>query len=180
MTPWWPLALVLLLVGCMRVRPPLPVMQTVPPFTLTTAAGTPFHSDSLHGQVWVADFIFTTCDGPCPRMTSQMRQVQDALAGVPQLKLVSFTVDPEHDTPEAMAQYAKRQKADPNRWVFLTGPRQTLHSLCREAFLLGNVDGTLNHSTRFVLVDRECRVRGYYDTSEASSIPKLIGDIRSL
>jgi protein SCO1/2 len=155
-------------------------MQTVPPFSLTAETGTPFNSDLLRGQVWVADFIFTTCNGPCPRMTSQMRQVQDALTGVGHVKLVTFTVDPEHDTPEALAQYAKRQKADPNRWVFLTGSRETLHSLCREAFLLGNVDGNLNHSTRFVLVDRESRVRGYYDTSEASSIPKLIEDIRSL
>src|SRR5262249_40475936 len=152
------LAGLLLLAGCQRAREPLPIMQTVPQFALTATDGTEFRSDSLRGQVWVADFIYTTCTGPCPRMTSQMRHVQEAVAPVSNVKLVSFTVDPEHDTPEVLAQYAKRQKADPARWVFLTGPRDTLQKLCREAFLLGNVDGSLDHSTRFVLVDREGRV----------------------
>lgn len=113
-------------------------------------------------------------------MTSQMRQVQTATQGQTDVKLVSITVDPERDTPEVLAAYARRTQADSSRWNFLTGSQQDLHKLKREVFLLGNVDGELNHSTRFVLVDRQSRIRGYYDTSEPGSIKKLIADIQRL
>lgn len=170
-------SLAALLPACSRKRPPLEVFGSVPDFTLTAQTGQAFSGASLRGHVWVADFIFTTCNGPCPRMTSQMRQVQDAS---PTIKLVSFTVDPEHDTPPVLAEYARRQHADPARWTFLTGPRDTLHHLCFDAFHLGNVSGALDHSTRFVLIDRELQIRAYYDTSEASSIRTLIEDIKTL
>jgi protein SCO1 len=94
--------------------------------------------------------------------------------------LVSFTVDPKNDTPPVLAEYAKVHGASPAMWSFLTGPVATLQTLDRDAFKLGNVDGSLQHSTRFVLVDRQSRIRAYYDTSDPSSIPKLISDIREL
>jgi protein SCO1/2 len=111
-------------------------------------------------------------------MSAQMRKVQDSSA--PEVMLVSFTVDPEHDTPEVLAAYAKTFKAATTRWRFLTGPRGTLHMLCKSAFKLGDVDGQLEHSTRFVLVDRKSRIRGYYSTWEADSSKKLLADIRAV
>ena len=85
---------------------------------------------------------------------------------MPGVKLVSFTVDPKHDTPAVLAAYATRYHAEPGRWFFLTGEQAALETLCRNGFKLGDVDGSLVHSTRFVLVDRHSRVRGFYSTSE--------------
>ncbi|HEX5230113.1 MAG TPA: SCO family protein [Bryobacteraceae bacterium] len=172
-------ALALGLSGCTR-RAPLEVFSNIPRFELTSQDGKTFDSQSLRGKIWVADFIYTTCPGPCPRMTSQMREVQDAVANLPDVRLVSFTVDPANDTPPVLAAYAKLHGASPAMWSFLTGPVPTLQMLDRDAFKLGNIDGTMQHSTRFVLVDRQARVRAYFDTSDASSISKVISDVRAL
>jgi protein SCO1 len=109
-----------------------------------------------------------------------MRGVQTAVAGMPDVKLVSFTVDPKNDTPAALAAYATRYRAEPGRWFFLTGGQAALETLCRNGFKLGDVDGSLVHSTRFVLLDRLSRVRGFYSTSEDGAVPKLLHDIRTL
>ncbi|HSB15986.1 MAG TPA: SCO family protein [Bryobacteraceae bacterium] len=166
--------------GCAPKAEPLPVLGEIPEFTLTAQDGAEFHGGSLRGSVWVADFIFTTCAGPCPRMSWQMSRLQEAFSDKPDVKFVSFTVDPERDTPEVLAAYGKRYQAQAGRWYFLTGPEQALHKLNREAFKLGNVDGSLNHSTRFVLLDRQSRVRGYYDSSDADSMKQLLADLKNL
>src|SRR5579871_6239691 len=96
-----------LLAGC-AAHAGLPSYAVVPDFTLTDQNGAPFQSAAkLNDVVWVADFIFTNCGGPCPRMSSQMHQVQTALADVPNIRLVSFTVDPERDTPAVLAAYSR-------------------------------------------------------------------------
>ncbi len=171
----------MLIAACSPAPEPLAVFNTIPDFTLTAQDSTEFRSaERLRGHVWIADFIFTTCSGPCPRMSAQMKRVQDGLSGEAAVRYVSFTVDPAKDTPEALAAYAKRYGADTTRWSFLTGTREDLHALSREAFLLGDVDGSLNHSTRFVLVDREGRVRGYYGSSEPDVVEALVRDARRL
>jgi protein SCO1 len=177
--PIVPLA-ICLLTACGSPRSSLDDFGTVPEFTLTAQDGQPFSSRALQGKIWVADFIYTTCPGPCPRMTSQLREVQDAIVKLQDVKLVSFTVDPARDTPQVLAEYAKTHGASFDRWYFLTGPPATLQKLDRDAFKLGNVDGTLEHSTRFALVDRQAHIRGYYDTSESSVIPRLISGIHEL
>jgi len=168
----------LLLAGCSS-KPDLPTLGTVTPFQLTEHTKQQFDSASLKGKVWVADFMFTTCPGPCPRMSSQMHQVQMALEGEG-IQLVSFTVDPEHDTPEVLAEYGKKFKASPGVWHFLTGSQADLNHLAKDVFKLGVVDGSLEHSTRFVLVDGDGQMRGYYLTSEPNAIPRLIEDARAL
>lgn len=171
----------LLLAACSRTPEPLPVYQSIPAFQLTAQDGRPFSSAAeLSGHIWVADFIFTTCTGPCPRMSRLMKQVAEATRTLPNVRYVSFTVDPRNDTPEALAAYAKRYAADTTRWSFLTGPSADLHHLKREAFKLGNVDGSLNHSTRFVLIDATGRVRGFYGSQDDEDIPKLIAAIQQL
>jgi len=183
MGSWFSIVLVsstLALSGC-AARAGLPSYSSIPDFTLTDQNGAPFMSASeLKGRIWIADFIFTNCTGPCPRMSSQMHQVQTGLAGVNNVRLVSFTVDPERDTPPVLAAYASRFEAQPGIWFFLTGSQDALHHLSRNAFLLGDVDGNLQHSTRFVLVDRFSKIRGFYLTSEEDAIPRLIADARSL
>lgn len=173
-------ALGLSLAGCAARRAELPSYGQISDFQLMDQTNAAFHAEPvLKGQVWVADFMFTNCPGPCPRMSSQMHEVQSALAdqGV---KLVSFTVDPDRDTPEKLAKYAAYYSAKPGVWYFLTGPRETLNHLGKDVFKLGPVDGSLEHSTRFVLVDRKSHIRGYYLTSESDAIERLIADAKFL
>lgn len=177
---YWSCLFLLLLAACARKQAPLPVYGQVPEFELTSQSGQPFARQALDGKIWVADFIFTSCQGPCPRMSSKMRLIQSSLAGRPDVKLVSFTVDPERDTPPVLAEYARRYHAEPDRWVFLTGAEDKLQLLTRQAFKLGDVGGGLTHSTRFVLVDRKSRIRGYYGTEEGFSMPQLLHDITQL
>ncbi|HET8548105.1 MAG TPA: SCO family protein [Bryobacteraceae bacterium] len=166
--------------GCRR-GPALPTYNIVPDFELTDQTGRTFRSrDRLNGHVWVANFMFTTCMGPCPRMSSQLKRIRDATADFPGRRLVSFTIDPRRDTPDVLAQYGRRFGADPASWALLTGPQNELHNLSRNVFMLGDVDGRLEHSTRFVLIDRESRVRNYYDSSDPGSIRQLIADMRAL
>lgn len=167
------------LAGC-TAQASLPSYSTVPSFTLTDQDGKTFNSASvLDGHVWIADFMYTTCPGPCPRMSSQMRQIQTSL-GSKDVRLISLTVDPAHDTPQVLAQYAQHYSAKPGVWYFLTGPAATLQHLDRDVFHLGDVDGSLEHSTRFILVDRKSRVRGFYLTSEKDAIDRVIEDAKRL
>jgi protein SCO1/2 len=173
--------LLAILAACGPPRAELPRYNTVPPFVLTDQAGREFSSAAaLAGRVWVADFIFTTCTGPCPRMSARMYRLQQDTSGLDGLTLVSFTVDPDTDTPPVLAAYAAKFQADASRWFFLTGARETLHRLNRDVFMLGDVGDKLDHSTRFVLVDRKGAVRGYYLSSDADAMRRLTADIRSL
>ncbi|HZT33832.1 MAG TPA: SCO family protein [Bryobacteraceae bacterium] len=174
----WVLAALLALPGCARREPPLPVLGQVPDFQLTAHTGQPFDRKLLEGRVWVADFIFTSCGSSCPMMSAKMRQVQSKVS--PEVDLVSFTVDPEHDTPPVLADYAKRFGAQPGRWYFLTGDRARLNALSFDTFKLNSVDGSLTHSTRFVLVDRRGRIRGYYGTVDDQGLGDLLRDIGRL
>ena len=176
-------AAVLVLAGCAATapEPELERLSTIGDFMLTSQSGEPFVSSAeLAGNIWIADFIFTTCTGPCPRMSAWMARIQEDLADIPNLRLVSFTVDPENDTPEVLAEYATRYRAEPGRWFLLTGPMEKLHDLKRNHFLLGDVDLSLNHSTRFALVDAEGFVRGYYLSAETEQMEKLMADARRL
>jgi protein SCO1/2 len=169
----------LLLAACVSVKP-LPVLGQVPQFQLTRATGQPFDSHSLDNHLWVANFIFTNCTGPCPMMSHQMRGIQNSTGGTPELKLVSFTVDPANDTPPVLAAYAAHFKADPERWFFLTGEMARLNDLGLNAFRLNSVDGSLSHSTRFVLVDGRRQIRGYYLSNDDGFPKNLLHDIRAL
>jgi protein SCO1/2 len=171
-------AAALILASCRST--PLPVYGAVPDFTLTAQSGEPFRGASLDGSVWVADFFFTHCTGPCPRMSSRFRRLEKSFPARNDLKLVSFTVDPERDDAAVLAEYARRFGAEPGRWFFLTGPMPELNRMSRTVFMLGNVDGQLDHSTRFVLVDRKRQIRGFYRSEESDSMEQLTRDIRAL
>ncbi len=169
------------LLGCSPNHPSLPVYDHVPPFVLTAQTGQTFDSaQMLNGKVWVADFIFTSCMGPCPRLTQTMRWVQKQTSGIPDVHFVSFTVDPKNDTPPALAEYARRFGADTANWTFLTGPMDALHKVGRHSLKVNEIEGELSHSTRFVLVDRRGNIRGYYDTGAEGELDKLVAAIREL
>jgi len=171
------LALALPLAGCLKTN--LPEFGTVPAFSLTAQDGAGFFSERrLRGKTWVAAFFFTTCNGPCPRMTAQMRKVQDATRDIADVALVSFSIDPQTDTPARLGEYAARFKADHARWSFLTGDEAEIRKLGVDVFHLADPQEKLAHSTRFALVDRKGRIRGYYDTALAGAIPEIVEDIR--
>jgi protein SCO1/2 len=158
----------------------LPIQGKVAPFTLTNQDGQPFGTEQLTGRVWIADFFFTNCPGPCPRMSTLMGDIQRQTQDIEELRIVSITVDPDRDTPEAMKAYGKRYGAIDGRWHFLTGPRDTLHRLASQDFKLFDVDGSLQHSTRFALVDREGNIRAFYTTGLDGSYARLPEDVRKL
>jgi protein SCO1/2 len=169
----------LLLTGC-NSNSGLPVLGSVPQFHLTDQNGHPFDSsNTLKSTIWVADFIFTNCPGPCPRMSSQMKQMQTYLSSTG-IKLLSFTVDPANDTPQVLFEYGRHFDARSGTWYFLTGPKPVLQGLSKDAFKLGDVDDSLEHSTRFVLVDRKGRIRGYYLSSDAHIVDQLVADAKAL
>ncbi|MGD0580416.1 MAG: SCO family protein [Bryobacteraceae bacterium] len=169
--------------GC-TLRSSLPELGDVPAFTLTAQDGTAVSRDSLKGKVWVVDFIFTSCHGPCPRLSAQMHRLQSRLLAngrVPDdVRLISITVDPTHDTPAVLAGYARNFQADAHLWRFLTGPEGSIAALTADAFHVNTAANLLEHSTKFVLVDRKARIRGYYESTDASTLDQLIEDIGPL
>jgi protein SCO1 len=173
-------AVAVLLAGCVKPTP-LPVMGQVAGFQLTAQDGRPFDSKVLAGHIWVADFIYTTCQGPCPMMSATMHRIQNQTDGeLSAVRFVSFTVDPAHDTPPVLAEYAKHFQPEPGRWFFLTGDQAKLNDLGLHSFKLNSVDGSMTHSTRFVLMDGKGQIRGYYTTGEDGFMAKLMHDIRQL
>jgi protein SCO1/2 len=163
---------------------PLNSLGTIPPFQLTNQNGQPFGSAELSGKIWIADFIFTSCRGPCPLISSRMSELQRPLEKS-DVHLVSFTVDPQTDTPEVLRDYSERLHARPGRWDFLTGPASVIYDLTRDGFKLAVSDGASEegvpvHSTRAVLVDRRGTIRGYYDITAADAVTKLLADTSHL
>ncbi len=164
---------------------PLRVLGQVPAFELIDQYGERFDQWRLWGKVWIADFIFTRCTATCPQQTARLadlsRQLGDELKA-DRLRLVSFTVDPAHDTPAVLEAYGKQHKADEESWSFVTGDRSALWSLCERGFKLPVGEQTENtanpflHSTQFVLVDQQGQIRGYYDGLLAEDVARLKKD----
>jgi protein SCO1/2 len=164
----------------------LPRLGEVPDFGATTERGASVRRADLDGKVLIADFIFTTCTGICPGMTAKMKSLVERLRDEPRIRFVSFTVDPEHDTPEVLLRYAREHGADGARWSFLRIEKAGLRRLAREGFKLAVEDGgagaaePILHSTRFVLVDAAGLIRGYYDSDEPGAMAALASDARRL
>jgi protein SCO1/2 len=156
----------------------------VPPFQLINQEGRAFGSADLNGKIWIADFIFTMCPGPCPLISSRMSELQKPLENT-DVHLVSFSVDPEHDTPAILRGYAEKLQAKPRRWDFLTGSKSAIYDLSRNGFKLAVADGSTEngtpvHSTRVVLIDRAGEIRGYYDATAPDAVTKLLADTNHL
>ena len=125
-----------------RSYTPLARFNTVPAFTLTERSGQPFESTAaLKGKVWLANFFFTACPGPCLQMNGRMQELQESLLrDHADVRLVSFSIAPEMDTPEVLRKYAQKFHASPDRWSFLTGDHDTIYTLARKAFMLPTIE----------------------------------------
>jgi cytochrome oxidase Cu insertion factor (SCO1/SenC/PrrC family) len=152
----------------------LPVLAPVADFSLTNQDGALASLADVRGKVWIADIIFTRCAGPCPRMTRQMKELQDALSGDTQTKLVTLTTDPENDTAPVLKNYSQRAGADVSRWMFLTGTKKQIGDLAVGSLKLSAVpvkqeertdpNDLWVHSTIFVIVDKHAQLRGVFET----------------
>jgi len=176
----------------------LGVYGEVPNFTLTERSGRRVTRADLLGKVWIANFIYTQCTETCPLQSARLARLQAEFAAEPHLRLVSITVDPEHDTLAVLASYAERYGADPVRWLFLTGDKREIYHLAKDGFHLGVVDsddrqargalrfltpapalathgskGLIMHSPRLVLVDRQARIRAYHRPDDEPSLERL-------
>jgi len=158
----------------------------VPEFKLTERSGQTVTRDDLKGKVWVASFVFTRCTGPCPQVTATMARLQTELklTETPDVRLVTFTVDPDKDTPDELKRYAANFKADPERWLFLTGlPEGELHKLLKDGFKVTaqrsaspKPGDEFDHSSRLAVVDKRGNIRGYYDGVRPPSRPDAEAD----
>jgi protein SCO1/2 len=160
---------------------PLPILYSAPSFTLTDQDGNPATDTQFLGHPWIADFIFTTCATLCPTMSAHMGELQGELPA--DVKLVSFSVDPVHDTPAALKEYAARYHAQPNRWIFITGDEKTQERVIR-AMKLGftpAADGNpIQHDEHFVLIDGQGKIRGFYDSFVPERMDALVHDAETL
>lgn len=173
-------------------QPSVPALQqlgTLPAFDLTERRQAPLRLADLRGKVWVADFMYTSCVEFCPLQSAEMGRLQTAFADHPDLRLVSISVDPERDTPAVLSAYADKFQADPERWLFATGEPEAVARLAQEGFRLtaasyvagdGGPDYTFIHSNRFVLVDRQGRIRGYYRSTDPDDLVRLRRDLTVL
>jgi len=166
-----------------RGTPP-PHLGSLPDFRLTERSGRPLSLADLRGRPWVADFIFTQCGGACPAMTARLARLRREIPA--DVTFVSFTVDPGHDTPEVLARYADTFHAD-GSWHFVTGAQKDLYDLSVGGFKLAAMevpageravggDGPFLHSSKFVLVDGEAGIRGYYDSTDEQAMRALVAD----
>ena len=178
----------------------LPVIGQISSFNLTNQDNQPISLASLRGQVWVADIIFTRCAGPCPKMTHHLAELQSALTADLPVRLVTLTSDPEFDTPAILKKYATRFGADTNRWNFLTGPKPEIRRLAVNDFKFVVVEkkpeerevpeDLFIHSTWFMLVDKQGRVRGwtdrdgslhaYFDSEDSAARMEMLSAIKQL
>ena len=177
-------------VAC-RPQSSLPVLWQGPDFALTDQTGRPFASSELAGKVVVANFIFTTCTDICPLLTGTMARVRDELRSARLLgdkaMLVSFSVDPEQDTPTALAEYGARFGADPTEWKFLTGNRRQIDDLLTVGYKVGappriakpGGPPEIVHTNRFALVDPRGQVRAVLSGNELD-VSQLVEEVRRL
>jgi len=166
-------------------KPNLQVLGEVPKFELTNQYGEPFGSKDLKGKIWVADFIFTRCSGPCPLMSNRFAQLQKSIIQKEGIQLVSFTVDPNYDTEEVLRSYGKKYQAKKDFWHLLTGKKNEIYDLSVNGFhLMAEADlqseHAFIHSTKMVLVDREGKIRSYYDGSDSQIAQQILRGINML
>lgn len=163
--------------------------HTIGKFSFLNQEGKQITQEDVKGKVFVAEYFFTTCSTICPIMNQQMQRVHKAYKDNSDFRILSFSVNPEVDTVEQMKRYAEQHGADSKQWFFLTGTREKLYDLARKSFFVlkpaeaenqGDVGSDFIHTNNFVLVDKEMRIRGYYDGTNTKEVDEMIKDINQL
>ncbi|MFV8333246.1 SCO family protein [Flavobacterium sp. GSP14] len=159
--------------------------HTIADFSFTNQNGKTITQKDYEGKIYVADFFFTTCGSICPKMTTNLSDIQKAFANNPKVKLLSFTVFPETDSVPVLKAYAKKNQVNDAKWNLVTGDKKEIYTLARKSYLavkLGKPSELYDmvHTENFVLVDTKKRVRGFYDGTNKEDIKRLIEDITFL
>lgn len=161
------------------------VYATIPPFSFVDQNRQTISDKDLDGKIYVADFFFTSCPSICPTMQRNMLSVFKAYQGKADFKLVSFTIDPRHDTIPVLKNYAEKLGAKPDQWYFLLGKKEDVYQLAEKNYLVsvsedGRAPGGFVHQGWLVLVDKKGRVRGAYDGTDKKQVDQLIADVQVL
>ena len=159
--------------------------HTIADFSFTNQNGKTITQKDYEGKIYVADFFFTTCGSICPKMTTNLSDIQKAFANNPKVKLLSFTVFPETDSVPVLKAYAKKNQVNDAKWNLVTGDKKEIYTLARKSYLavkLGKPSELYDmvHTENFVLIDTKKRVRGFYDGTSKEDIKRLIDDITFL
>ena len=178
--------------------PKEPITKTVNGKTLTdtlyhTVSNFSFigHDSSLVTQelfknkIYIADFFFTTCKSICPKMSNNLMRVQNEFRDDNNILILSHTVDPEHDTPSVLDEYAKKHNVIKGKWFFVTGDKKQLYDMARNSYFITAMDGDggpddFIHSEQMALIDKEGRIRGFYDGTDYNEITRLIEEVKVL
>ena len=159
--------------------------HTIAPFSMTNQNGQTITEKDYENSIYVADFFFTTCPSICPIMTKNMYALQEKLADLPQVKLLSFSVRPQIDSVAQLKSYALKNKVDDTRWNLVTGSKKEIYTLARKSYLVVKDDGDggsydMIHTENFVLVDKQKRIRGFYDGTQQEAMDAIYNDIKLL
>lgn len=152
---------------------------TIQDFTLIDTKGEAVSLSALKGRPWIANFMFARCAGACPLMSTSLSGLQKELPG--NVRFISFSIDPEFDSPQALESYSRQYNAEPGRWLFLTGDKAVLRQILKDVHIDdGALEDPTLHTLRFILVDGAANVRGYYDSSDEKAVQKLTQDAKIL
>ncbi len=159
--------------------------HTIAPFSMTNQNGETITEKEYDNTIYVADFFFTTCPSICPIMTKNMCTLQERLVDLPQVKLLSFSVTPKIDSVAQLKRYALKNKVDDTRWNLVTGDKKEIYALARKSYLVVKDDGDggpydMIHTENFVLVDKQKRIRGFYDGTQTEAMDDIFRDIELL
>lgn len=158
---------------------------TVPSFSFINQNNQVLTSEFVKDKIWVADYFFTKCTSICPKLSTHLQQVQDAFKQDDEVKLISFTVDPDRDVPGVLKTYAVSYHANSLHWQFVTGEKKDLYGFARKGLFIIATDGDggaddFIHSEKLVLIDKHQHIRGYYDGTSDGEVNQLIKDIQRL
>lgn len=162
------------------------VYHTIPDFKFVNQDGDTVTAQNFKDKIYVADFFFTTCPTICPVMKKQMLKVYDKIKGQPDIAILSHTIDPQHDTPTVLKQYANDLGVkDAKQWMFVTGEREKIYDIGEHHYLVvagadSTAPGGYIHSGAFILIDKEKRVRGMYNGTDDEGTKRLLADIERL
>jgi len=158
---------------------------TIPDFKLINQNGDTITQRNFNGKIYVANFFFASCPNICPKMTDEVKEVQDEFKNSNDVLFISHTVDPERDSLPALKVFAEKHGADLNKWFFVTGNRDSIYALAAKGYLVSaaedaRADGGFFHSQDLLLIDKEKRMRGIYDSQDPEEIKRLKDEIKVL
>ncbi len=161
------------------------IFHVIPDFEFTNQYGKLISKKDFEGKFFVADFIFTTCKTICPKMSEQMANIQEKVKDMDDVLLISHTVDPEEDSVPVLFDYAKKMGAKEGKWHLVTGDKKRLYDIARHGYLVTAMEGDggpddFIHSEKFLLIDKESRIRGFYDGTDPVEVKRLTDEIKVL